>query len=76
MNSSAAIYSKSIGMRDANSSTAINRTSFYLGIWVDSFAIIDDVSITVTIAVPAAAVSPGKSGRSVTTPEIGVRISE
>ena len=37
-----ALYSKSIGMRDANSSTAYNRTSFYLGIFNDHFQIVDD----------------------------------
>ncbi len=34
-----------------------------------------DVSITVISGVPAAAVSPANSGRSVTTPSIGLRIS-
>ena len=36
----------------------------------------DEVSITVISGVPAAAVSPAKSGRSVTTPSMGLRISE
>src|SRR5258708_8020178 len=41
-----------------------------------AFAITAARSITVTIGVPAAAISPGYNGRSVTTPSIGLRISE
>ena len=36
----------------------------------------DDVSITVMSVLPELAVSPGKRGRSVTIPAIGLRISE
>lgn len=39
---SAYFYARSIGMRDANSSTAYNRTSYYFGVWANQFTIVDD----------------------------------
>src|SRR5271165_1047679 len=41
-----------------------------------ALAITDDVSITVSKGAPGGGVSPGYVGRSVTTPLIGLRISE
>jgi hypothetical protein len=48
-----------------------------LGFWPTwTLAMSDEVSMTVRSGAPAWAISPGKSGRSVTTPEMGERISE
>lgn len=42
-------YTYSMAMRDANSSVAYNRTSFYLGIFPDRFQILDDAQFVRTL---------------------------
>ena len=54
-------------------SPTFKRAACSCGMW--ALAITEEVSITVISGVPAAGVSPGYSGRSVTTPSIGLRIS-
>ena len=40
--SGAFIYSSPVVMRDANASTAYNRSNFYLGVWPNQFQVVDD----------------------------------